>query len=110
VFLSGRLVDEARDRAVGVAFVRAVIRTINTYLADDYQSDDDVVAALAEATGQEEDEITATPEWIFDWELRRDTTGRIQTVLLELGGVLYEEELPESDLVDRSLYRDAVGA
>jgi NitT/TauT family transport system substrate-binding protein len=110
VVMAGRLLDEAQDRAVGMAFVRAVIRTVNTHLADDYQSDDDVVAELAEATGQSEDEITATPGWVFDWELRQGTTNRIQRTLVTLGGVLYEQELPESQVVDRSLYRDAVGA
>lgn len=110
VVVSERLVDEGRDRAVGVAFARAVIRTINTYLAGDYQSDDDVVAELAAATGQSEDEITATPGWVFDWELREGTTYRIQKVMLKLGGVLYEQELAESEVVDRSLYEDAVEA
>jgi NitT/TauT family transport system substrate-binding protein len=108
VVLAERLVDPARDRAVGLAFTRAVIRTINTHLTGDYQSDDDVVAALADVTGQGEDAIRATPAWVFDWELRRGTTHRLQHPLIEIGGVLYEEELPEGRLVDRSLYRDVV--
>jgi NitT/TauT family transport system substrate-binding protein len=110
VVMAGRLVDEGQDRAVGMAFVRAVIRTVNTHLADDYQSDDEVVAELAEATGQSEDEIRATPGWVFDWELRQGTTTRIQKTLVKLGGVVYEQVLSESQVVDRSLYRDAVGA
>jgi NitT/TauT family transport system substrate-binding protein len=108
VVLPEHLLDRARDREVGLAFVRAIIRTINTYLFDDYQSDDEVVAALATATGLDEEQIGATPEWIFDWELRRGTTQRIQTPLLDLGAVVYEEELPESQLVDRSLYHDVL--
>jgi NitT/TauT family transport system substrate-binding protein len=110
VVLGERFVGEGPDRAVGVAFVRAVIRTINTHLTGDYQEDGDVVAALAEATGQSREVIRATPAWVFDWELRRDTTGRIQRPLIEAGGVTYEDEIPESDLVDRSLYQAAVNA
>ena len=50
-----------------MAFSRAVIRTINTYLADDYQDDDEVMDALADATGQSVDELRDTPPWVFDW-------------------------------------------
>ena len=38
------------DRAVGLAYVRAVLRTINTYLADGWS--DEAVAAVADATGE----------------------------------------------------------
>jgi NitT/TauT family transport system substrate-binding protein len=109
VMVAGRLVDHERDRAVGLAFVRALVRTINTHLADDYQADDDVVAALAEALDVEPDDIRATPPWLFDWEVRSGTTERLQTVFVQLGSVLYEDEIPEREIVDRTLYRDAVG-
>jgi NitT/TauT family transport system substrate-binding protein len=105
---SPRLVDPSSpDRAVGLAFSRAVIRTINTYLAGDYQDDEDVVAALAEETSLDEQDIVNTPAWIFDWELRQYTTKRIQAALLNLGGVVYENEIGEDRLVDRSLYEEA---
>lgn len=102
------LVAENR-RPVAVAFSRAVIRTINTYLADDYQDDDEVMDALADATGQSVDELRDTPPWVFDWELRSDTTTRLQTPLISYGAVLYESELAESKIVDRSIYEDALG-
>lgn len=108
VVFSQRLLDRERDRAAGLAFSRAVIRTINTYLVDDYQDDEDVVAALADETGLSEDDIVDTPPWVFDWEIREGTTTRIQQALLALGGVLYEEALPERRVVDRSLYEAAV--
>lgn len=103
------LVDPDAAREVGVAFSRAVIRTINTYLGAEYQDDDEVVDALVELTEQSEDDIVDTPAWVFDWELRRDTTSRLQDALLVLGGLRYEHELPERQVVDRSLYEDAVG-
>jgi NitT/TauT family transport system substrate-binding protein len=108
VVLAERLLDESRDRHVGLAFVRAVIRTVNTYLSVGYQSDGEVVAALTATTGRSEEQITETPEWIFDWELRSETTQRLQKPWLKLGAVVYEEELPELQLVDRSLYREVL--
>jgi NitT/TauT family transport system substrate-binding protein len=96
------------DREVAVAFSRALIRTVNTYLAGDYQDDDEVMDALADATGQTVEELRATPAWVFDWELRAGTTSRIQTPLINYGAVVYEAELPESDMVDREIYRSAL--
>ena len=110
VVLAGRLVDHDADRAVGLALVRALVRTVNTHLGDDYQADDDVVEALADEMGVEADAVTATPAWLFDWELRSGTAERLQTVFVQLGAVLYEEEIPERDVVDRTLYRDVVVA
>lgn len=110
VVFSDRLLDPTRDRAVGMAFSRAVIRTINTYLAGDYQEDDDVVESLVDATDQSEDDIVETPAWVFDWEVRQGTTDRVQTTLVDLGGVLFEQPLSERSLVDRSLYEDVVRA
>lgn len=108
IVFSRRLVDHEVDRSVGLAFARAVVRTVNTYLADDYQQDDDVVAALSEATGVSVEDLQATPPWLFDWELRSATTDRLQSTFVQLGAVIYEEEIPERDIVDRTLYRDAV--
>jgi len=110
VVLSARLTDHDRDRAVGLAFVRAIIRTINTDLANDYQKDAKVMKALATATGIDRKELAATPPWLFDWELRAFTTERMQTTFVQLGAVLYEEEIPEREIVDRTLYRDVIDA
>ncbi|HET6949521.1 MAG TPA: hypothetical protein VFI47_04045 [Acidimicrobiales bacterium] len=96
------------DRAVGLAYVRAVVRTINTHLADGYG--DDAVEPLAEATGRPADELTAGPPPLFDWELRTGTTGRIQESLALVGSIGYEVPVEESLLVDRSLYGEAVAA
>jgi NitT/TauT family transport system substrate-binding protein len=100
----------ADDREVGLAYVRAVIRTINTHLSGDYESDDDVVAALARATDLDEDVITDTRPLLFDWEIRDGTVPRIEEVLIASGGVSYESAQPSEDLVDRTLAADAVGA
>ncbi len=39
------------NREAGEAFVRAIIRTINTYYDGDYHSDAEVMAEIAEQTG-----------------------------------------------------------
>jgi NitT/TauT family transport system substrate-binding protein len=103
--MSNRLLGS--DREVGLAYARAVIRTINTYLTGDYHQDDDVMTALADAIGNDADELAATPALLFDWEIRAGTTARLQDALVELGGVAYERPLAERDLVDRTIALDA---
>jgi NitT/TauT family transport system substrate-binding protein len=105
--LSRRLLGAERD--VGVAYARAVIRTINTYLSGDYHDDAEVMGALAEATGIDADELAGTPPLLFDWEIRSGTTGRLQNAMIEIGAVGYERPLPERKLVDRTLAVDALG-
>jgi NitT/TauT family transport system substrate-binding protein len=105
--LSGRLLGADRD--VGLAYARAVIRTINTYLSGDYHGDEDVMAALASGTGAGADELAATPQLLFDWEIRSGTTERLQDAMVDIGAVGYERPLPEDDVVDRSLALDALG-
>jgi NitT/TauT family transport system substrate-binding protein len=97
------------DRAVGLAYARAVIRTINTHLAGDSQDDDEVVAELAAATGLDEDAITDTGPLLYDWELREGTLSRIEDALITTGGVGYDAAQPTDDFLDRSLATDAVG-
>lgn len=105
--LSGRLLGAERD--AGLAYARAVIRTINTHLSGDYHDDAEVMGALAEATGTDADELAGTPPLLFDWEIRSGTTGRLQDAMIEIGAVDYERPLPERNLVDRRLAVDALG-
>lgn len=95
-------------RAVGAAYVRAVVRTINTHLADGY--DDEALAAVAAGLGVDEERVADGPEPLFDWEIRTGTTDRIQDSLVSLGAVRYERPLAERALVDRSLVAEVVGA
>jgi NitT/TauT family transport system substrate-binding protein len=94
------------ERATGLAYARAVMRTINTHLADGYG--DEAVPALAEALSVSEDEVTAGPAPLFDWELRAGTTERIQDAMAAAGSIGYERPAAEATLVDRSVYTDAV--
>ncbi len=98
------------DRAVGLAYTRAVIRTINTYLSGDYRGDDEVMSTLSEATEIPVDDLAGLPPLLFDWEVRDGTADRIQEALVLLGGVTYDMPITAENAVDRSLAADAVGA
>lgn len=96
--------------AVGDAFVRAVVRTINTYLSGDYHADPKVMAALAVAMNMPVEKIARTPSLRFDWELRSGTPERVQQLFLDLHVISgYEHVVPEEDLIDRSFTDHAVG-
>jgi NitT/TauT family transport system substrate-binding protein len=105
---SARLLGDDWD--VGVAYARAIIRTINTYLTGDYRDDDEVVEALADALDVKPSVIRDMPPSLFDWETRDGTLQRIEDALLPLGGVAYDIPLDAGLLVDRSLANAAVGA
>lgn len=94
------------ERAVGQAYVRAIVRTINTHLPDGYS--DEAVPALAEALDVAEDDLAAGPPLLFDWELRTGTTTRIQESLIAAGAVRYEEPASEVGVVDRTLVAEVV--
>lgn len=96
------------DRATGLAYVRAIVRTINTHLTEGYG--DEAREAVAEALDVPEDEVAAGPPPLFDWEVRSEVTTRIQEALVMVGGVRYERPAGERALVDRSLVAEAVGA
>jgi NitT/TauT family transport system substrate-binding protein len=96
------------DRAVGLAYVRAIVRTINTHLADGYS--DEARTALSEALGVPPEEVGAGPAPVFDWEIRAGTTTRVQESLALVGGIGYERPDPERRLVDRSLVADVIAS
>lgn len=110
VVVHERLADADADRDVGLAFVRALIRTINTYLADpdDYRADGEIIAALTELTGWSDEELAAGPGFVFDWELRDETLERMQGPLVASGAVLYPAAQEDDMFADTSLYLDAV--
>jgi NitT/TauT family transport system substrate-binding protein len=96
---------------VGVAFARAIIRTINTYLAGDYHNDPTVLAEIAKQTNQPDaTKLQAYPSLVMDWEIRKDTTTRIQDLFIKLGVITdYTTPVAEEKIVDRSFYERAVG-
>ncbi|MGW1215817.1 ABC transporter substrate-binding protein [Streptomyces sp. NPDC002499] len=96
------------DVDAGVALLRAYIRTVNTYFANDYKKDAGFVAYLAKLLKTDEAVLKSTPSLRMDWEIREGTTTRLQSAY-RAQGVATGDPLPESKTVDRSLYEEAVG-
>ncbi|MDT3446535.1 MULTISPECIES: ABC transporter substrate-binding protein [unclassified Pseudofrankia] len=96
-------------RAAGVAFTRAVVRTINTAFAGDYKSDPTFVDELAKVVELPASQLTATPSLTTDWEIRSGTSTRLQDAMIKSGALSYQAPLEESKVVDRSFYEAAVG-
>lgn len=96
---------------IGDAFARAYIRTVNTYFDGDYHEDEEVMAEIAEVTGQSVEALTKVDSLVMDWEFREDTTTRVQEYLIQVGVITdFDEPVPEDEVVDRSFYLRAVGA
>ena len=101
-----------KNPEAGVAFARAYIRTINTYLDGNYKQDAELMADLAEAIGGVEPAaLTQGTPLVFEWELREGVMDELQPLYIKYGSVTgTSTPLPESQLVDRSFYAKAVGA
>ncbi|GAA2336050.1 ABC transporter substrate-binding protein [Streptomyces cuspidosporus] len=92
----------------GVAFLRAYIRTVNTYFAGDYKKDKAFVKELGEVLRTDPETLAAVPSLRMDWEIRDRTVARLQEAYAE-AGVTDGDPLPEDRVVDRSFYAEAVG-
>ncbi|MBZ4015106.1 ABC transporter substrate-binding protein [Streptomyces purpurogeneiscleroticus] len=97
-----------QDPDAGVAFLRAYIRTVNTYFRGDYKADRAFAAELARLLKVDADVLTAVPSLRMDWEIRKGTADRLQRAYRD-ARVTEGPPLPESRLVDRSFYAEAVG-
>mgnify|MGYP002682327858 CR=1 FL=1 len=72
---------------VGQAFMRAYIRTINTYFAGNYHQDDKVMAEIQKFTGATNEAqavLKNLDSLTFDWEVRSGTPTRIQQLFIDL--------------------------
>ncbi|MCX5106021.1 MULTISPECIES: ABC transporter substrate-binding protein [unclassified Streptomyces] len=96
------------DPDAGVAFLRAYIRTVNTYFAGDYKSDPGFVTELAKLMKTDEATLRSTPSMRMDWEIRKGTTDRLQEAYAD-SGVSKGASVPEAKAVDRAMYSEAVG-
>jgi NitT/TauT family transport system substrate-binding protein len=98
------------NREAGVAFARAFIRTVNTYFSGDYHKDAQVMAEISKQINQPVENLTKLDPLVMDWEIRKDTTTRVQQLFIDLGVITdYKTPVPEDKLVDRSFYMQAVG-
>ncbi|HUP75914.1 MAG TPA: hypothetical protein VM282_22970 [Acidimicrobiales bacterium] len=107
-----RLLEDRKD--IGDAFARAYIRTVNTYYQGDYHKDAKVMAEIQKFTGQSDavfGPLASLDSLTMDWEIRKDTTTRIQQLFIDLGVITdFTTPVAEDKLVDRSFYERAVGA
>lgn len=106
-FMGPNLLAENKD--AGVAFLRALIRTINTHFTGDYHQDAELMAEVRRETELKAEQLAKSPALLFDWEIRAGTATRIQEVFLTTRAVSYTEPMPEDQVVDRSLYQEVVG-
>lgn len=97
------------DPDAGVAFLRAYIRTVNTYFAGDYKSDPAFVTELAKLMKIDEATLLSTPSLRMDWEIRKGTTDRLQQAYTDAGVSEGRPPIPEEKAVDRAMYGEAVG-
>ncbi|MDW3220913.1 MAG: hypothetical protein R8F63_20100 [Acidimicrobiales bacterium] len=96
-------------REVAVAFIRALIRTMNTYLAEGYKTNNvEELQVLADVADIPLESFTGTPETLMDWEMGEGTSERAQGFFMEYGVLEYDEIIPEDQVYDRSIYLEAV--
>ncbi len=98
-----------QNRAAGAAFIRAFVRIVNTYFAGDYKANPDFVKEMAGFIKAPPEAVANTPSNVWDWEIRAGTVERIQAATMQAKALSYTAPMPESRLVDRDFYQQAVG-
>ncbi len=100
-----------REPETAEAIVRALIRTNRTYLQSGYHDDPEVMAILAEALDAPEEQIAASPEYVFDPNLgiNLDFVTEAQEIWIEGGALDLEEPLELSRVVDTTVVENALG-
>lgn len=92
---------------VAAAIMRAIARTIATYLQGDYHADPEVLAALAEVTASPADSIASAPPLVFnpDMPLNGTMISDIQEMWIQYSPdtLAFTTPIPIDKLTDRSL-------
>lgn len=92
---------------VAQAIMRAIVRTVRTYLQGDYHADPEVLAALAEVTGSPAEAIASSPSLVFnpDLPLNGQMMEDIQVMWLESAPdtLNFDEPLPIERITERSV-------
>ena len=93
------------------AFMRAIARTVRTYLQGDYHQNDEVVNALAEIIGVEPDSIKQNESLVWNPDLVVDpkVVADFQEMWIAAGLLQYDEPKPASELIDDSAIKAALG-
>lgn len=107
---SGRTLDQKPE--VADAIMRALTRTVRTYLQGDYHDDPEVMGVLADVLQQPETSIAAAPSLVFDPDMGFDLVllDEVQDVWIAVGGVLeFDEPLPHDQVVDTAVVERVLG-
>jgi NitT/TauT family transport system substrate-binding protein len=103
--MSQTFIDDQPE--VAAAIMRAIARTVATYLQGDYHADPEVLAALAEVTATPADSIASAPPLVFNPEMpiNGEMVEDIQTMWIEYAPdtLAYKEPIPVDKLVNRDL-------
>ena len=86
---------------VGQAFIRALMRTIQTHLTADYKSNPEIAAALAKSLGLSESQIAGGAELDFTFEFDPTLQTAGQEIWIGYGDILsYDEPLSPDAYID----------
>ena len=106
--LIGPSTDTPEMEEAVVAFLRAYVRTISTYLGGDYKHDpamQDEVARLMEIPLET---LQGSPPYIFDYFYRDGTLTGIQEMFRDADALTYECCIRETDYLDRTFLERAL--
>ncbi len=109
-FFGPKLLKERRD--IGEAFVRALARTVRTYLSDDYTKNPKVMEVLSKQLQVPEDELRKSSGIIFGERVvfGKDMAAVLQKTYALTPGILsYSTPLTDEQVIDRSFRAKADG-
>ena len=94
---------------IGQAFIRAIIRTIQTYLGEGYKSDKKVASALARSLNISESQVMGANELKFSSEFDPALQTKAQQLWVNFGDILsYTKPLDPEDYIDARFARSIV--
>jgi NitT/TauT family transport system substrate-binding protein len=105
-FATTQFIDSRR--AVGVAFFRAMERTVNTYLSGNYHDDAAVMAKMATQLGTTVASLEVAPSVPFDFDIPAQSVVSLQQMYQAVPGTLQgTSPVKAGQLLDLSLVIDA---
>jgi len=98
----------SQRRAAGVAFFRALERTVNTYLSGDYHKNSAVVSQVAGLLGTTPNILTVAPAPAWDLDVPQLSVSALQQMYRSVPDTLeYDDSVKPGDLIDLSFVIDA---
>jgi ABC-type taurine transport system substrate-binding protein len=106
-FFGRTILQDHRD--VGLAVMRAMVRTQCEHLAGNYYEDPAVLDALVEILGIPEKSVLAQPPLTFDLKIADGSLQELETAWREQGNLLqYDGEIDPDAVIDESFYAQMV--